>query len=127
MLVGDLKKAKGLGAAHEGVHHWLGQRITAIANIPLVIWLLYSLYGLQEATYEEFTSWLAVPFHAILMCLFILSTFYHAVLGAQVITEDYIHHKGFKLFKLIGQKLVFIAMGVACLFSILKIAFTAGL
>jgi len=56
------------------------------------------------------------------MILAIISTFYHAMLGSQVVTEDYIHHEGFKMFKLIGQKLFFFGLGVACVFSILKIA-----
>jgi succinate dehydrogenase / fumarate reductase membrane anchor subunit len=126
MLESDLKKAKGLGSAHSGTHHWLMQRITAIASLPLVIWLVYSVVGMKQATYGEFTTWLALPLNAILMCLFIIATFYHAVLGVQVVTEDYIAHKGLRLFKLIAQKLFFFAIGVASIFSILKIAFMAS-
>jgi len=119
-----LAKAKGLGSAHEGVHHWMHQRLTAIANIPLVLWFVWSVVHLNGADYETFTAWLGQPIHAVLMILLILSVFYHAVLGAQVIVEDYIQCKWFKLMKLIGQKLFFIALGVACIFSILKVAFT---
>jgi len=119
-----LAKAKGLGSAHEGVHHWMHQRLTAIANIPLVLWFVWSVVHLNGADYETFTGWLGQPINAVLMILLILSVFYHAVLGAQVIVEDYIQCKWFKLMKLIGQKLFFIALGVACIFSILKVAFT---
>lgn len=117
-----LARAKGLGSAHEGADHWLAQRITAIANIPLVLWLAYSIVQLKGVSHAEFTSWLAEPVNAILMILFIISVFYHAKLGAQVVTEDYIHHEGFKLVKLIGQKLLLFGLGIACIFSILKIA-----
>jgi len=117
-----LARAKGLGAAGHGSGHWMNQRITAVANIPLVIWFVYSVVDLVGASHAEFTDWLSQPANAILMILFVISVFYHTVLGAQVITEDYIHNEGFKFVKLIGQRLFFTAMAVACIFSILKIA-----
>ena len=117
-----LARARGLGSAKEGAEHWMAQRITAIANIPLVLWLVYSIISLIGATHAEFTAWLSQPINAILMILFIISTFYHAKLGSQVVVEDYIHNEGFKFFKLIGQKLFFLGLGIACIFSILKIA-----
>lgn len=123
-LKSPMARARGLGSAGEGAHHWLSQRITSIANIPLVIWALYSVVSNLGASYGEFTNWLAQPINAVLMILFIISTFYHAMLGAQVVTEDYIHNEGFKMFKLIGQKLFFFAIGTASIFAILKIAFT---
>lgn len=117
-----LGRARGLGSAKEGSDHWMSQRITAIANIPLVLWLVFSIVNLKGANYAEFTSWLATPLNAILMILFIVSVFYHAKLGAQVVTEDYVHNEGLKFAKLIGQKLFFFGLGIACIFSILKIA-----
>lgn len=121
-----LKTAKGLGSAHEGVDHWLKQKITALANVPLIIWFIWSIIGLQGASHAQFSAWLAQPINAILMILLIISVCIHAKLGAQVITEDYISNECFKNFKLIGQKLFFFAIAVACIFSVLKISFTAG-
>lgn len=115
-------RAKGLGAAHEGTHHWMMQRVTALSNLVLVLWLVYSIVSLKGATHEVFVAWLALPWNAVLMILFILSTFYHATLGIQVVVEDYIHTRCLKLAKLIGMKLFFVALGVASIFSILKIA-----
>ena len=125
-LKSPLAKAKGLGSAHEGAGHWLSQKITAVANIPLVVWLIWSILGLRGASYEAFTAWLAQPLNAVLMILLICSAFYHGKLGGQVIVEDYLSNKSFKMAKLIGQKLFFFALGVACIFSVLKVAFTAG-
>ena len=121
-----MAQAKGLGASGEGVHDWMFIRITALANIPLVLWLVVSMAGLKGAPYLVFLAWVSSPQNAVLLILLVISVFYHAVLGSQEIIEDYIHHKGFKMFKLIGQRLFFFALGVACIFSILKIAFTAG-
>lgn len=126
-IVSDMKRAKGLGSSHHGHKHWMAQRITAIANIPLVLWAVYSVFNLQGATYLEFTAWLSMPVNAVLAILFVLNTFYHAMLGNQVVIEDYISCICFRTIKLIGQKLFFIALGVATIFAILKIAFTMGL
>jgi len=117
-----LARARGLGSAKEGSDHWMKQRITAIANLPLMIWFVYSVVDLRGSSHAEFTSWLAEPLNAILAILMIISVFYHAVLGSQVIVEDYIHSEWFKTLKLIGTKLFFFGLAVACIFSILKIA-----
>ncbi len=122
-----MKNAKGLGSVHHGADHWIMQRLTAISNIPLVIWLVYSIVNLGGASYEEFTTWLAHPLNTILMLLLLASVFYHARLGAQVITEDYVGSHYIKITKIIAQKFFFFALAVACIFSVLKIAFTAGI
>ena len=126
-MTSPLRRAKGLGSAKEGTDHWFMQRVTAIANLPLMLWLVYSAVQNAGATHAEFTSWLAHPINAILMILVIISVFYHAKLGSQVVTEDYIHSEGLKMVKLIGQKLFFFGMAIAAIFSVLKIAFTAGI
>lgn len=118
----DMARAHGLGSTKSGSGHWFAQRITAISILLLMVWAICSIVCMVGADYQTFTTWLAQPINAILMILFIIATFVHAVLGVQVVVEDYIHNEGFKLFKLIGQKLFFIALGVACIFSILKIA-----
>lgn len=115
-------RAHGLGSAHEGTTHWLHQRVTAIANLPLMLWLVWSVVHMQGWSYADVSAWLAHPVNAILMILATLSVFYHAALGSQVVIEDYIHNEGFKMFKLIGMKLFFTACAVACIFSIVKIA-----
>ncbi len=118
----DIAKAKGLGSAHHGAEHWMAQRLTALANIPLIIWFIYSVMHLRGVNQSEFVLWLAEPVNAVLTILLILNISYHAVLGSQVIVEDYISCKVLRMAKLIGQKLFFIAFSVACIFSVLTIA-----
>lgn len=122
-LVAPLAAARGLGSSHAGAHHWMHQRVTALANIPLMVWLVWSVMHMAH-DYPSFVAWLQQPVHAVLMILAVISVFYHAALGSQVVIEDYIHNEGFKLIKLISMKLFFFAAAVACIFSILKIAFT---
>lgn len=121
-----LAKARGAGSARSGVTHWWHQRLTAVAALPLMLWLACSATQLHGASYNDFTSWLSEPINAILMILSILTIFYHAALGVQVIIEDYVHHEGHKIFKLIAVKFYFIAAAVACLFAVLKIALGHG-
>lgn len=119
-----LSRARGLGSGG-GVEHWIAQRSTALALIPLVIWFVFSAVCLKDATHAEFTAWLAQPLNAILMIGLVLAALYHGILGVRVITEDYVHNEGFKIPKLMIANLVFIGLGIASVFSILKIAFGA--
>lgn len=120
-----LGRARGLGSSHSGVGHWWHQRLTAIANIPLMLWLMWSVLHMPGWTHETFCAWLAQPVNAIAMILAVISTFYHAALGSQVVAEDYLHNEWMKMTKIIGIRLFFTALTVACIFSILKIAFAA--
>lgn len=118
----DLGRAKGLGSAKDGTRHWMHQRLTALANIFLVLWLINSLIALPLTSHDIVTQWLAQPHNAILMILTVISVFTHAVLGSEVIIEDYVHYKPLKIFKLVALKLVYFALAIACVFSILKVA-----
>lgn len=118
-----LSVARSDGSTLSGTHHWMHERITSAASIPLMIWLVWSVTHFGVLDYATFTAWLAQPLNAVLMILSIITTFYHAALGAQVIIEDYMHNEGYKLAQLICIKLFFFASAVATVFSILKIAF----
>jgi len=117
-----MARARGLGSAHDGVHHWIIQRVTAIASIPLTFWLAWSIIGLVHADYAAATTWLAQPCNAILMLLTMVTFVWHAILGCQVVIEDYLHSEWFKIVKLIGMKVVLTALGVAGVFAVLKVA-----
>ena len=79
-----------LMSASEAVHHWWAQRLTAVVLIPLSLWFVYSLTTMYSANYETVTLWLNNTTNSLLMLFFILSLYYHAVLGLQVVIEDYV-------------------------------------
>ncbi|MEY4270159.1 MAG: hypothetical protein RLZZ58_1375 [Pseudomonadota bacterium] len=121
-----LGQVRGLGSAQAGAHHWLHQRLTAIANLALLLWLIASLLRIDLGDHGAVTAWMARPLVAVPLMLMVASIFYHLRLGLQVLVEDYVHGEATKLLALVA--LNFYAIGGAAfgIFAIAKIAFTAG-
>ena len=118
-----LGRARGLGSAKEGAHHWWLQRLTAIALVPLSLWFVASLIGLDGTVHAEFVFWFGNPIRATLMILFIGVGFHHAQLGMQVVYEDYISDHGMRTTMIILTKFACYALAVLSIVSILTIAF----
>jgi len=116
-------RVRGLGSAREGVAHWKAQRLTAIANLVLVLWFVLAAASLADTSYETVRAWLASPLAATLMILFVISIFYHARLGVQVVIEDYVHHEGIKIVSLALVALVAFGLAVACVVAVLSVSF----
>jgi succinate dehydrogenase / fumarate reductase membrane anchor subunit len=114
--------------AHKGaaVAHWLALRLSALLAIPLCIWLVFSIIHLAGAEYGVFRAWIRYPWHAILVMFFVLVSFYHAVLGNEEVIEDYVHQPLLKKLKLIFNSIIFSFAASICIFSVLKIIFSAG-
>ncbi|HKR18272.1 succinate dehydrogenase, hydrophobic membrane anchor protein [Rhizorhapis sp.] len=121
-----LGRVRGLGSARAGSHHWINQRITAVGNLILVIWLVVSALRLPGLDYETVSAWLAQPLVAVPMILMLVSIFYHLRLGLQVMIEDYVHDDALKFGAIL--LLNFYAIGGAALgiFAVAKIAFSGG-
>ena len=77
-------------SSSERVHHWWAQRLTAVALIPLSLWFIYSLATMLTANYDTVVLWLSNLKNSLLMLFFILILYYHALLGLQVVIEDYV-------------------------------------
>lgn len=118
----DLGQVRGLGAAKSGTHHWWLQRVTAIANVPLLLWLLASLVFKVGSDHMVMMAWVSQPLVAVLLVLLSINIFLHISLGLQVAVEDYVHDKGLKIACLLGIRFFCTAGGVAAVFAVLKIA-----
>ena len=121
----SIGRVRGLGAAHEGTHHWWRQRLTAGANILLVTWLLLSLAQLGGFDLATVRGWAASPWVAIPLALFIANVFYHFRLGLQVVIEDYQHDET-RVVLLVLLNLYVIVLGAIALFAILRLALTGA-
>nr|MBS0020931.1 succinate dehydrogenase, hydrophobic membrane anchor protein [Gammaproteobacteria bacterium] len=117
-----LAQARGLGAAREGIHHWWTQRLTALALIPLSLWLVASIITITGADYATAVEWVQSPVVAVLLLLFIAVAFYHAQLGMQVVLEDYVHGGWAKVATIILSKFLMIALAFVAGFAVLRVA-----
>ncbi len=116
-----LGRVRGLGSAKEGVGHWTAQRLTAMALVPLSLWFIYSSFALIGADHDTFVLWLGVHGNALLLVLLIPTLFYHAVLGVQVVIEDYVHHERIKGTAVIVVKFIAVVSAASSLLSVLRI------
>ena len=121
----ELGRVRGLGSAKHGAHHWWRQRITAGSNLFLMVWLLVSIARLPAYDYDTVHAWMASAWAAIPMILLIVSVFYHFRLGLQVLIEDYQHDEG-RVATLVLLNFFTIGAAAIAIFSILRIAFSAG-
>ena len=118
-----LSRARGLGSAKEGVHHFWAQRITAVALIPLVVWFAISLIMMSGADYAVVRAWIGSPAVMILLTLTIVIGLHHGQLGMQVVIEDYVHNDGMKLALIVLMRFIAVFFGLAAIVAILRIGF----
>jgi len=121
-LRSPLGKVRGLGSAKEGVAHWWAQRMTAVALVPLVIWFVASVCAMAGSDISTVREWIGTPLVSVLLVLVVIATFHHAQLGLQVVLEDYVHTEWLKITSIALVKFAAITLGVAAIFSIVKIA-----
>jgi succinate dehydrogenase / fumarate reductase membrane anchor subunit len=118
-----LSRARGLGSAKQGVHHWWAQRITAVALIPLVAWFAISLIMLSGADYAVVRAWIGSPVVMVLLTLTIVIGLHHGQLGMQEVVEDYVHSEGLKLALIVLLRFTAVFFGLAAIVAILRIGF----
>jgi succinate dehydrogenase / fumarate reductase, membrane anchor subunit len=116
-----LARVKGLGAAGHGAEHWWLHRMTAVSNIPLIIAFTIIVASMAGRSYEQAVAIVSHPLIAILLILAVVSVTNHMRLGMQIIIEDYVHDKGWKIVALIANNFYAVIIAVACLFGLIKV------
>ena len=117
-----LAAVRGLGSAKSGLHHWWNQRMTAVAMVPLVIWMVSLCILMTGASYQDALAIASHPANATVLILFIAVGFWHAILGLQVILEDYVAAEGLRLVLIVVIRMFAIALAALSILSILRVA-----
>ena len=118
-----LSKVRFLGSARSGTHHAWHMRATSAALVPLTVGFVWLLLMLVGKDYNTVRATLGSPCPAIIMLLFLLAGIYHMKLGMQTIIEDYVHGEHAKTWSLFGNSSFSYAVGLACIYAILRISF----
>jgi len=117
-----MKHAVGLGSAKSGVHHFMVQRITALALVLLVGWALWMAIAMARLDYAAAHALLAQPWNAVLAIAFAITVFWHAQLGLQVVIEDYVHAPGTRLAAQLAVRFLCFLGAAASVLAVVRIA-----
>ena len=120
-----LKRVRGLGAAHRGTETFWRQRVTAVANIPLVIFLILAIVSHIGSSYGEVKAYLASPIVAVVMLALVVSAAIHLRIGLKEIIEDYVHGEGAKVVAILLTTFFAYGVALAALLAIVKISLGA--
>jgi succinate dehydrogenase / fumarate reductase membrane anchor subunit len=122
-----LSRARGLGASHHGVGHFITERVSGMALIPLSLWGVFAglkLAGAGLSTARPNGS--ASPVNAVLLSLLMIVALIHLQGAVQVVIEDYIPDFTTKTVLVLANLFVCVLGGALGVFSILKVAFTGA-
>ena len=118
----ELGKVRGLGSAKSGTEHFWMQRVTAIANIPLVIFLVWFIVSHTGSNRAEFIASIKHPLITIGLLLAFASFLYHMRIGLQVVIEDYVHGSP-KVAALLANTFFAVILFATAAYAILKMSF----
>jgi succinate dehydrogenase / fumarate reductase, membrane anchor subunit len=119
-----LSNVRGLGSAKNGTAHWWFQRVSAVALIPLVFWMLAFINLCAHASFQETLLWLKSPMNSVAMLAGIIAAFYHAALGLQVVVEDYVHNEAVKILSIWAIKLACMGLTLLATIAIFRVIST---
>lgn len=121
-LKSPLGRVLGLGSARTGTEHWLGQRLSAVALVPLTLWFALALLALPALDFHAVNAWVATPLHAVLLVLLLVALIYHSSLGVQVVVEDYVHAPALRAVVLVLSRLIHVTLAVSGILAVVLIA-----
>jgi len=119
----SLSPVRGLGSAREGADRFIAQRLSAIALVPLLLWLVASIiFFITQADHAALVAWIRLHWNTEILILLILVLFYHTHAGLQEVLEDYVHNQIIKAISMVSMKFFVIAITVASVLAVLRIA-----
>lgn len=119
----QLGRARGLGSGHSGTPHWIAERVSAASLLPLSGWFVVQMFRLGGAEYKDVAAWGGRPVNATMLAALVVTSFYHAEAGLQVIVDDYVHGKAHMPTKLVVRFGTWL-IGLLGVVAVLKLAFS---
>lgn len=117
-----LSRARGSGAAGHGAAHWVAERVSAIALVPLSLWMVYAAIFISRSDYARAVSFVEQPVNAVLIILVLGVSGWHMHAGARVVVEDYMHKMLGRSALLLLNLFVAVLVTALAVFSVLKVA-----
>ena len=116
-----LRHVRQLGSARDGLSEWRLQRLTAVALIPLGLYFAASVLWLAKSDHVTAATWLASPVAALLVMLFVLAGFAHALVGLRSVVLDYVHTRARLVAAGLLIRAAVVVLGGASVLAILKL------
>ena len=120
-----LSRVRGLGSAREGTGHFWWMRVTAVANVVLVLFLIAFMFRYVGEDYNSVRQALRNPIASVGLLLLVISGVWHMRLGMQTIIEDYVHSEGRRVLALMLNTFFAAVIALSCAFAVLKLSFGA--
>ena len=121
-----MSRARGLGASRHGVAHFITERVSGVALIPLALWGLFAALRLASLDFAGAATWVAIPHNTVLLCLLLVVALIHLKGAVQVVIEDYVPDFTTKTVLVLANLFVCVLGGALGVVAILKVAFTGA-
>jgi len=125
-LASPLSRVRGLGSARSGTHHWWQQRLTAVALVPLGLWFIWAILGIDATEHAAVVRWLREPVTVVLLVLFLVALLHHAQLGMQTVIEDYVEPEWQKIACIVVVKFLAVFAGLASIVALCFVSLGLG-
>lgn len=122
-----MSRARGLGASRHGVGHFITERVSGLALIPLSLWAVFAGLRLASLGFDGAAEWVSIPHNTVLLCLLIVVALIHLKGAVQVVIEDYFPDFTLKTVLVVANLFVCVLGGALGVIAILKVAFTGAL
>lgn len=122
-----MSRARGLGASRHGVSHFITERVSGLALIPLSLWAVFAGLRLASLGFDGAAEWVSIPRNTVLLILLIVTALIHLKGAVQVVIEDYFPDFTLKTVLVVANLFVCVLGGALGVVAILKVAFTGAL
>ncbi|MCX8501809.1 MAG: succinate dehydrogenase, hydrophobic membrane anchor protein [Alphaproteobacteria bacterium] len=119
---GMMAHLRNHGAARMGASHWLWQRLSSLVLVGLMVWFMTALFVLRDAQQNFIVIWMAHPMNTALLIATVGFGIVHAILGMQVVIDDYIHHTGLKWLLRLWLYGVFGSLALFVILALLRVS-----